>query len=385
MIQIMVALCVVACLGLNWHILVVPACILAAFGTVALALLWANVFALLNLHRVALFYSGGLFVGGLLSFVFTGIDMTRACLVLCALPLVGMCCYARARVVVLGEVVRVCSQNTHVRIPWKAALLIGAYALAYGITMARVPRDGAEMSLIACIPAAIVFLSVLLNAKRFNFERVHDVAFPLMLMGFLAVSAIPGIEGRVSAALVAMSYSCADMLVLFIVCGVAFRSGASPFWLFGVMKCIQYCAKFTGMATCDILLTSDFASGLAVPSFLVVLVLVGIASMIFLTEKGTLSDWGSLPSAAAEHGNDLTKRNEPRVADRIVSMSDMYALTQRESEVLILLAQGKTVKGIGSDMFIAEGTVKAHIQHIYQKMDVHSRAELMRTLGIERP
>lgn len=63
----------------------------------------------------------------------------------------------------------------------------------------------------------------------------------------------------------------------------------------------------------------------------------------------------------------------------------MYALTQRESEVLILLAQGKTVKGIGSDMFIAEGTVKAHIQHIYQKMDVHSRAELMRTLGIERP
>lgn len=31
---------------------------------------------------------------------------------------------------------------------------------------------------------------------------------------------------------------------------------------------------------------------------------------------------------------------------------------------------------IAEDMFIAEGTVKAHIQHIYAKLGIHSRKEL---------
>ena len=48
--------------------------------------------------------------------------------------------------------------------------------------------------------------------------------------------------------------------------------------------------------------------------------------------------------------------------------------------MLHLLAQGKTNAEIGQDMFIAEGTVKAHVQHIYQKLDVHSHKELFALL-----
>lgn len=33
-------------------------------------------------------------------------------------------------------------------------------------------------------------------------------------------------------------------------------------------------------------------------------------------------------------------------------------------------------------MFIAESTVKVHVRHIYQKLDVHSRKELTRLLGV---
>ena len=65
---------------------------------------------------------------------------------------------------------------------------------------------------------------------------------------------------------------------------------------------------------------------------------------------------------------------------RIEDLSTSYGLTQREIEVLHLLAQGKTNAQIGQDMFIAEGTVKAHVQHIYQKLDVHSRKELLALL-----
>ncbi|WP_417143481.1 response regulator transcription factor [Raoultibacter massiliensis] len=98
------------------------------------------------------------------------------------------------------------------------------------------------------------------------------------------------------------------------------------------------------------------------------------------SERSIFSNWG----AAAKDTSSSDKSPFDHVIARIDGLSSIYALTQRETEVLYLMAKGKTVAGIGSDMFIAEGTVKAHIQHIYQKLDVHSRKELMDLLGAER-
>lgn len=50
-------------------------------------------------------------------------------------------------------------------------------------------------------------------------------------------------------------------------------------------------------------------------------------------------------------------------------------LTEREVEVLRLLAQGLTTAQTGSEMFISENTVKTHIRHILEKLDVSNRAE----------
>ena len=80
----------------------------------------------------------------------------------------------------------------------------------------------------------------------------------------------------------------------------------------------------------------------------------------------------------AEPGEDA--REPARAA--IARARELYGLTAREEEVLGLLAQRKTVPTIAEDMFLAQGTVKAHVQHIYQKMDVHSRAELEARLGV---
>lgn len=36
---------------------------------------------------------------------------------------------------------------------------------------------------------------------------------------------------------------------------------------------------------------------------------------------------------------------------------------------------------IANEMFIAVGTVKAHIQHVYQKLGIHTRKELLELIG----
>lgn len=61
---------------------------------------------------------------------------------------------------------------------------------------------------------------------------------------------------------------------------------------------------------------------------------------------------------------------EVRTPDRIAE-----PLTDREMDVLRLLAQGKSNKDISQALNIAEQTVKTHVSHILDKLDVPSRTQ----------
>jgi DNA-binding NarL/FixJ family response regulator len=50
-------------------------------------------------------------------------------------------------------------------------------------------------------------------------------------------------------------------------------------------------------------------------------------------------------------------------------------LTEREHEVLTLLAHGRDQAEIAAELYISEKTVETHIQHVLSKLDVHSRAQ----------
>jgi DNA-binding NarL/FixJ family response regulator len=51
-------------------------------------------------------------------------------------------------------------------------------------------------------------------------------------------------------------------------------------------------------------------------------------------------------------------------------------LTAREREVAELVAQGRTNKAIGEQLFISESTVKVHVRHILRKLNAEKRAEI---------
>jgi DNA-binding CsgD family transcriptional regulator len=54
-----------------------------------------------------------------------------------------------------------------------------------------------------------------------------------------------------------------------------------------------------------------------------------------------------------------------------------YDLTNRESEILLLILKGYTNKEISEQLIVTLGTVKVHIHHIYQKVGVTSRLQLL--------
>lgn len=58
--------------------------------------------------------------------------------------------------------------------------------------------------------------------------------------------------------------------------------------------------------------------------------------------------------------------------------SEVEQLTAREKEILALLSKGALYKEIADNLSISMSTVRTHIQHIYEKLHVQSRAEAAR-------
>lgn len=59
--------------------------------------------------------------------------------------------------------------------------------------------------------------------------------------------------------------------------------------------------------------------------------------------------------------------------------SDRPTLTSRETEVLRLLAEGRTAARIGDELHLSEATVKTHLSNLYEKLGVSDRAAAVAT------
>jgi NarL family two-component system response regulator LiaR len=78
---------------------------------------------------------------------------------------------------------------------------------------------------------------------------------------------------------------------------------------------------------------------------------------------------------AAEGKVQLAPEAAARLMREVRAPESPEELTERESEVLKLVARGKANKQIASDLFVEEKTVKAHVASILRKLGVQSRTQ----------
>ena len=95
----------------------------------------------------------------------------------------------------------------------------------------------------------------------------------------------------------------------------------------------------------------------------------------YLLKNTEADDLGRAIKAAADGQVQLAPEAAARLMREVRAPDNPQDLTDREAEVLKLLALGQANKQIAGRLFIGEKTVKTHVSSILAKLGVHSRTQ----------
>jgi ATP/maltotriose-dependent transcriptional regulator MalT len=129
---------------------------------------------------------------------------------------------------------------------------------------------------------------------------------------------------------------------------------------------------------------SDDASSLSLAAFDVARSMGGLDSLVtvsrafpaFLVTITKAERTRNLIGEVLARSNDFGLGEEVGLHVVGPRLGPLSELTAREREVAELVAQGRTNKAIGEQLFISESTVKVHVRHILRKLNAEKRAEI---------
>ncbi len=364
--------------------LAVPAVVLGGFGIALVILLWSELYGCLNPFRVALYYSASMIVAAFVVYLCRGLADPWLAVVTTVMPVASLAWAAAGfRTLPAGELPS--THPTRFSFPWKIVLLMAIYAFAYGLQEPSMYQStfGPHSAFGTLAVAAIVFAGVIARGGKFDFDIIYRIALPLMVAAFLILPSVGPLSRAVSDFCTSASYAAFSILIMLIMANLSYRYGMSAIWLFGIERGVRALFSLFGRQAEQSLESPalGFSWSQETVSALVIIMVVA-ATMILFSEKELSSRWGITFLGGQDTPGDTAVVKKQELANRCQSLASEHGLSPREEEVLLLLAQHKTVGTIERELFIANGTVKTHIRHVYRKLDVHSRDELIDLLGL---
>lgn len=106
----------------------------------------------------------------------------------------------------------------------------------------------------------------------------------------------------------------------------------------------------------------------------------GLSSIVYGVEtaettSGETTEDATLSDAARE--SDADEGVPAEIAAYCQDLAIEYGLTPREAEILALVALGRSAKYISEELTVSYNTTRTHVRHIYEKLNIHSKQELI--------
>lgn len=147
-------------------------------------------------------------------------------------------------------------------------------------------------------------------------------------------------------------------------------SRLSPLRIFSKARRVQYLATAAGAAF------GCFAVGLASVDWLLAVRIFVVLSLV-VTFVFSVLHKSRFPETGLEDDGSISAGSKGMWAKRCKALSDSCGLSERQREVLVLIAQGRSAKYVEQELSISLSTAQTHIRNIYRKVGVHSRQELL--------
>lgn len=362
---------------------------LAMTATGASMLVWCEFFGALNTTRVALFYSAALVLGEVLNYFLSGLAADVLWPLLIAMPLLNVVWAWDSCARVADEpgsplVAPGSASASGVTYPVKLVLLMAVVSFGEGFYLVT---EGVSSALVffgsALIPC-LVLLAVVSGSARFRADLVYRIVVPVAIVAMITLMPGLGVHSGVSAFLFNAGDTGFAIVVMIVFSGISYRYGLSAVRLNGIERGIRYTAYIVGWALNDLFVPA-FDEG-QVFGLKVALAVVSVAlfAVLFVSNSDMFARWGvqlvrpAEGAAAPEVRIDYDDQALRALACE--TLSKEHRLTAREQEIALLLSQKKSNLQIEKQLVIAQGTLKAHVSHIYAKLDVHSRNEFYAVL-----
>lgn len=252
----------------------------------------------------------------------------------------------------------------------------------------------------ALVVVGAAFIAIVAKAgDRFNPTFIYRLSLPIMVAGYVAIALLFDSHAAISLLIINVGYEFFDILTWVLLVDASRRRNENALYIFGLGVAFMFCGMALGNAASHILDTLVAGGNVQanVVAMAAILCLVIVAFLVL--PEGTVAQL-SRREGHAERGEEPTAENNDlaeseakdsaagdgqadgaATADRIerhcAAVARDFGLTPRESEVIVLLAYGRTLAIIARDLHIAQGTARTHIENIYRKLDVHKQQELI--------
>lgn len=268
--------------------------------------------------------------------------------------------------------------------PVFVSIMLFNAAYGYALNLQAAVETPAQM-LLSYVPVTIAFLAVVLGKAKLNADALFQTSTLLVFAGFLtAPLALIG-----SAALGGMQFSSVflhagastfTLLMYFLVAVVGSRNPLGGITTVAFAMGASWCGIGIGALASQGIgaVTAGDIDGILWASALITFGFMVYNFVVLKKFSFESTIQGIVPVApAAIEPAEGAAEDLPSLEDNCRTVAERFGLTNRESEVLELLARGRTSPVIQEKLFLSHNTVKTHVRHIYTKMGIHSQQELI--------
>lgn len=266
------------------------------------------------------------------------------------------------------------------------AILIGVAIICASISFLNplgfyesiTPNDFLSFTFLTHFVAAVLFGLIAFVSRNSS----HAIAFKsvnsIILVGFFLM-ALLGAASFVPRAVCTTSFSLFEFITFLAIADLASYSSTNRLRLFGGYYLLLRTSSLAGIAlnARDVVF---MPLGIEASLFGSLLAVACIIAALWLITEPHLNQffWGDTTAEINRGIGHIQTGQGGSLIDRSIDrLAEDHGLTPREREVFVLMAQGRSATFIGEELFVSTNTVRKHIAHVYEKLGIHSKQELL--------